>query len=353
MKNTIPFLENAIQNNFQFSPTFRGSLSNHLPMISYCLFDLNRKYGVNNTKISEEYIKKLDPTENLVSDLNISRLNLKHKKLILGDVRFLCEWEKYFYQGICNAIDEIKFINDTIKFLSEGLISGALGHAFLRIISVLRGKEYLSEVTYRTELAKSFAYAATSYFPLYLDNVNEQMTGKMNIVSFLQKDKGFSKELSDSLSHISYATSKGRLVKNESEFIDKVKLIDTSFNYMDILKYSSKIAVKTPNFVLLHVITVGHSLWYLEKTFPCFYQEDLRKYYAHFVLYAYLAENLTGVSEEGNLNGHVTKDSLLSKFDSLQDDHSLKSLFALLELFDATGEQCFLDAANSFIKSYG
>ena len=290
-------------------PTYRGGLTNHLPMALYSLQYL----GMNEEKMYD-YIAWYEK-EKGISKINEPKFVISNLKDHLGHTKNYVELSEYFKA-------EIKRwgIEKTVKKYIDILIEGSSGDAFHGLIRLA----YAVEIESSDEIARSLAYLSDCYTNFCIDPDILVEKDPLETMKTLEKSKYFNNKTFKKSLII------GRMKEvSEDENVMKLlnKLPERVINETELSKLTLELYAMTEDFTMLHAFTSTHALIVL-LPFILDKKRALNLHWLHLQI-AYLSTNCTKINNISIDTLNTDWSLIFEKALESMDEHTYKLIYSL------------------------
>ena len=350
-------LNKIIKGNLQYSVTYGNGLSNHLSMAVIALYHLIKEdtnlLPLLDT-LNERTIPKLSIYKAKKPLLDFNQIEDARKIDLLGKIEYFDAWHVYFLKQIENN-GEDAVLKQWLPLLIKGL-SGAGGHCLLRIYFALLAKGELEKAVFNEELAFGLSYFASYFLPLgkFSKELPKLSKIKKSISFKITNDQVLlNKEAKYSLVNSHLIATKLKIISWDTTFQNLRTNISPLTNMFVILEFLAREAIKKVDFALLHNITVGQAILDLLEKYPYLHKTHIKQAYLDFVIGVYfLRRNSYEIPDTTSENELITLEEIEKEVPNLKNDHSIKSVFSLINLYKRSKKTIFLTAAKSFMQYY-
>lgn len=308
-----------------YSSDYGGSLSNHMPMVAYSLFEMGESFDKIVEYLDDDIVKNKYLEENLHSKYIISDENFSE---YLGYEDSLGSYYKYFKEKSSNGN-----VEDLIKEYLEVLLVGTAARAFHPLIRLAYGVRSGND----EEVIRSLSYFASVYLPHKINNelkVSKDILKDINTISELLGSEKF----------------EGYLIANK---INKVyglhnfrnNIFSLGDNEEEILvmldKIINKLYVATKGFTILHAVT---SKVAIKALLP--YIGDKKRALDNYwiaIAAAYVTVGAPKVKDlEVNISNNLPEfEEIIIEAISTKDDHSIKLTHACKIEYENSGDEIY------------
>jgi len=341
------FLNKIFKENLNFLPKWHGALANHTSMAATAMF-LMSEYGCFDErgikKQADNYMQNLTPNRINQSLIDLGGLDWTMQQSLLGRDDFYESWKSYFINEL-SSNDHKVVIALWLERLGVG-VSAAAGHSLIRLAYGLMAEPYLERKVFIEEVAVCLSDYCSRYLALS-ENKPDISTRKTSLSQYILQGSDLSSKNREILNSCSLIEDKYFICRNFSEFKQATMSVNVMFDFEKVLENIVSISIVNPDFALLHCITLAHAVLYLTDVLPAFEQRPLYQGYRDYVIAALLCQNLKMQKFEKQ---SISINNLWQKISDLENTHSQKIAFSLIELSKRYDSPLYLQSVVSFIN---
>lgn len=341
-------INNIYKENLKYLPKWHGALANHTSMAAVAMYTMKEWVPIEDSEIlkqAKKYMLNLTPIRENSSSIDLHQIDWALQKKLLGHDEYYESWKNFFLKEFTNK-DPKEITSLWLSRLGIG-ISAAAGHSVIRLAYAFMAESFLERNVFIEEIATCFGDYAARYFPLSTEISKNNTPQNIQLDEFILDHNNLPEAKLSILSSCRLIEDKYHICRNFPEFQEAVAQVNSIIDFEAILKNLCAIAINTPSFALLHCITLAHALLHLFDYLPEFNKLTIYHGYRDYVIAALLTNNLNAQPFEKK---DVSLDEVYQHVEGLENDHSQKIAFTLMELHKRNEDPIFLQAALSFIK---